>query len=97
MSWQAGSRYFINRKLYHFNGVNYELSISLLWLFIFDKSYPLSNPNTSACTHYYGCAKNAFTRCQTAEKEMRYSFGKDSAQYKDRWCQKRSTGRIITL
>ncbi|WP_235432609.1 GNAT family N-acetyltransferase [Pragia fontium] len=41
--------------------------------------------------------RDAFTQCQAAEKEMRYSFGKDSAQYKDRWCQKRSTGRIITL
>ncbi|MDR0805229.1 MAG: antimicrobial resistance protein Mig-14 [Enterobacteriaceae bacterium] len=41
--------------------------------------------------------RDAFMQCESQNKSMRYSFGKDSAQYKERWCLHHPTGRIITL
>ncbi|KAB8307080.1 GNAT family N-acetyltransferase [Rouxiella chamberiensis] len=40
---------------------------------------------------------DASRECQRKEKEMRFSFGRPTAEYKNRWCTLEFVGRIITL
>ncbi len=39
----------------------------------------------------------AFALCASKGKAMRYSFGKPTAAYKDRWCLRAPLGRLLTL
>lgn len=41
--------------------------------------------------------KSAYELCESAGKIMRYSFGRPTAEYKDRWCRKEPLGRILSL
>ncbi|HEJ9094858.1 TPA: GNAT family N-acetyltransferase [Serratia odorifera] len=39
----------------------------------------------------------AYELCQRQDKEMRYSFGKPTEAYKDRWCQRSPLGRTLSF
>ncbi|MBH1932022.1 GNAT family N-acetyltransferase [Serratia rubidaea] len=39
----------------------------------------------------------AYELCEQAGKEMRYSFGKPTAAYKDRWCKRAPLGRTLAI
>ncbi|KAF1368543.1 Mig-14 family protein [Yokenella regensburgei] len=39
----------------------------------------------------------AYSLCESQGKEMRYSFGRPTADYKNRWCKTEPVGRIISL
>ncbi|MBQ0955072.1 GNAT family N-acetyltransferase [Serratia symbiotica] len=41
--------------------------------------------------------KSAYELCNSTGKTMRYSFGRPTAAYKDRWCRKEPLGRILSL
>jgi hypothetical protein len=41
--------------------------------------------------------KHAYEYCQARKKQMRYSFGRPTADYKDRWCYRAPLGRVLTL
>ncbi|MGQ6213977.1 hypothetical protein ACUNGV_19005 [Serratia sp. IR-2025] len=39
----------------------------------------------------------AYELCEREGKEMRYSFGKPTAPYKDRWCERAPLGRTLAV
>ncbi len=39
----------------------------------------------------------AYDLCEQEGKEMRYSFGKPTAAYKDRWCKRAPLGRMLSI
>lgn len=41
--------------------------------------------------------KSAYELCEAVGKTMRYSFGKPTAGYKDRWCYQDPLGRVLSL
>lgn len=41
--------------------------------------------------------KAADSLCESLGKKMRYSFGRPTADYKNRWCKTESVGRILSL
>ncbi|WP_261135938.1 antimicrobial resistance protein Mig-14 [Serratia quinivorans] len=41
--------------------------------------------------------KAAYDLCVSKDKVMRYSFGKPTAGYKDRWCYRSPLGRVLSL
>ncbi|TQI79581.1 Mig-14 protein [Serratia fonticola] len=41
--------------------------------------------------------KSAYELCEEAGKAMRYSFGKPTAAYKDRWCYRAPLGRVLAV
>ncbi|MDW5499275.1 GNAT family N-acetyltransferase [Serratia proteamaculans] len=41
--------------------------------------------------------KAAYDLCASQDKAMRYSFGKPTADYKDRWCYRSPLGRVLTI
>ncbi len=39
--------------------------------------------------------QNAWSKCNEENKAMRFSFGKPTYEYKDRWCIRESVGRLL--
>jgi hypothetical protein len=39
----------------------------------------------------------AYLLCESLGKKMRYSFGRPTADYKNRWCKTEPVGRILAL
>ncbi|MDP8748797.1 hypothetical protein QZQ38_10180 [Serratia marcescens] len=39
----------------------------------------------------------AYELCEREGKEMRYSFGKPTEAYKDRWCERAPLGRTLSI
>ncbi|HHK5634261.1 TPA: Mig-14 family protein, partial [Serratia marcescens] len=41
--------------------------------------------------------RTAYELCEREGKEMRYSFGKPTEAYKDRWCERAPLGRTLSI